>query len=193
LPKLAIGLILWGLINGLVIGSCGVFSSAASSLRQIRLPLSVHVYQFVWSQLLIFAHNFLIYLVIVLVFQIWPTWNILLFAPALLLILLNGFFLSLILGPLCARFRDVPMIISSVMQIVFFMTPIIWSADSMPQRAWLLNANPFFHFIEIVRDPLLGGTATIENWVACIAITVLTGVIAVAFFARFRARVVYWS
>ncbi|GGE00214.1 hypothetical protein GCM10008012_49660 [Rhizobium anhuiense] len=79
------------------------------------------------------------------------------------------------------------------MQIIFFMTPIIWSADQMPSRAWVLTANPFYHFIEIIRDPLLGKTGTLLNWTASVGITIALGAIATVFFARYRARVVYWS
>lgn len=193
LPKLAIGLIVWGLVNGCVLGACNVFSAAGGSLRQIRMPLSIHIYQFVWSQLLTFGHNFIIYFVIILVFAINPGWTALLFIPALALILLSGIFISLILAPLCARFRDIPMIIGSVMQLAFFMTPIIWSPDSMTGRPFVLGINPFYHYIEIIRDPLLGNPGSIYNWGACIVMTAVLGLVGTAFFARYRARVVYWS
>ncbi|MGZ2457917.1 ABC transporter permease [Rhizobium anhuiense] len=193
LPRLAIGLIVWGLINGIIIGACRIFAVAGGAMRQIKMPVSMFIFQFIWSQLLVFAHNFLIYIIIAIVFLMNPGWNVLLFFPALLLVVLSGFFISMILGPLCARFRDVPMIIGSVMQIVFFMTPIIWSADQMPSRAWVLTANPFYHFIEIIRDPLLGKTGTALNWTASVGITIALGAIATVFFARYRARVVYWS
>lgn len=193
LPKLAIGLIGWGLISGIIVGGCQIFSGAGGSLRQLKMPLSIHVYQFVWSQLLTFAHNFIIYFVIILVFGINPGWTAMLFIPALFLMIINGIFVSLLLGPLCARFRDIPMIVASFMQLAFFMTPIIWSADSLAGRAIVLDANPFYHFIEILRDPLLGNPGTITSWVACIAMTIGIGIIGVAFFARYRARIVYWS
>ena len=193
LPKLAIGLIVWGLISGVITGACQIFSAAGGSLRQIKMPLSIHVYQFIWSQLLTFAHNFIIYFVIIIIFGINPGWNAFLFIPAIFLVILNGIFVSLLIGPLCARFRDIPMIIASVMQLAFFMTPIIWSADTLADRAIVLNANPFFHFIEIVRDPLLGNPGTITNWIVCVAMTIGLGTIGVAFFARYRARIVYWS
>lgn len=193
LPTLAIGLILWGIINGLVTGSCTVFAKSGHAMRQIRLPFTVYIFQFVWEQTLTFLHNFLIYILVALFFGINPGLHVFLFVPALALILLNGVFISMILGPFCARFRDVPMIVASVMQIAFFMTPIIWSVDRMPQRAWLLTANPFYHFIEIVRSPLLGKTGTIENWAVSIGITLVMACVATAFFARTRSRIAYWS
>lgn len=193
LPNLAIGLIVWGLINGIVTGGCHIYNAAGPALRQLRMPLSIFVYQFVWGQLLTFAHNFIIYLIIIGVFGINPGWNVLLFIPAIVLVVLNGVLISFILGPLCARFRDIPMMVASVMQIVFFMTPIIWSAETLSRRHFILGANPFYHFIEIIRDPLLGGTGTLENWGACVAITVVLGIVAANFYARYRARIVYWS
>ena len=193
LPFLAIGFIMWGLIGTTITGSCDIFSSAATAVRQIRMPMSVYLFQFMWKQLITFGHNFIIYIVVALVFGIWPGINGLLFIPALALVTLNGLFVAMILGPLCARFRDIPMIVASVIQVIFFMTPILWNASMVPNRAFFLSANPFYHFIEITRDPLLGGTGLLQNWLACIGITIVTGVVAFYFFARYRSRIAYWA
>ncbi|MFC3218179.1 ABC transporter permease [Tianweitania populi] len=193
LPFLAIGFIMWGFIGGTITASCNVFSNAAGSIRQIRLPLSVYVFQFVWSQLIAFGHNFVIYIIIAALFGINPGFQVLLAVPALILIALNGMFCAMILGPLCARFRDIPMIIASIIQVAFFMTPILWSATQIPERAVFVNINPFYHFIEIARDPLLGQTGSLLNWLVCIGITIVMGVLALAFFSRFRARIAYWA
>ena len=193
LPFLAIGFIMWGLIGGSITGACDVFSNAAGSIRQIRMPYSIYILQFVWTQLITFAHNFVIYIAVMLIFGLWPGLHVLLFLPALALITLNGVFVAMILGPLCARFRDIPMIVASIIQVSFFLTPIIWSAAQIPQRAFFVGANPFYHFIEIARDPLLGGTGTLVNWLACGAMTAALGAVAFVFFARYRARIAYWA
>lgn len=192
LPFIAIGFVIWGLIAGLINGACLVFSGAAESIRQIRLPLSVYILKFTYTQILIFAHNFIIYILVAVIFDISPGIRGLLFLPALFLLIMNGIFVAMILGPLCARFRDIPLIVASFIQIAFFMTPILWYPEQVPERAFFLNANPFYHFIEITRGPLLGQTAALENWLACFGMTVLLGVIALAFFSRFRARIAYW-
>ncbi|WP_062211039.1 ABC transporter permease [Aureimonas sp. AU12] len=193
LPFLAIGFIMWGLIGTTITGSCDVFSGAASSVRQVRMPLSVYIFQFMWKQLITFGHNFVIYILVAAIFGIWPGINGLLFVPALALITLNGIFITMILGPLCARFRDIPMIVASVIQVVFFMTPILWSAAMVPNRAFFLGVNPFYHFIEITRDPLLGQTALLSNWLACIGMTIVMGLCGFLFFARYRSRIAYWA
>ncbi|MFD2237498.1 ABC transporter permease [Aureimonas populi] len=193
LPSLALGFIVWGLIAGSLNGACMVFSNAAASIRQIRLPLSVHILQFAWSQLIAFGHNFIIYLIVIVAFGLNPGWNAVLFIPALCLLTLNCVFVCMILGPFCARFRDIPMIVASVTQVAFFMTPILWSAEQLPERAHFVQLNPFYHFIEISRGPLLGQAVDPTNWVAAIGMTAAIGVVAILFFARFRARVAYWA
>ncbi|WP_061976555.1 ABC transporter permease [Aureimonas sp. AU20] len=193
LPFLAIGFIIWGLISGLIIGACDVYSGAAASVRQVRMPLSIYVFQFVWRQFITFAHNFIIYIVVAIFFGLSPGLNVLMFLPALVLVVLNGFFVTMILAPLCARFRDIPMIVQSVVQIVFFMTPILWDPKLVPQRAVFLQANPFYHFIEIIRAPLLGRVASLENWTICLGLTAVLGFLAFHFFARYRPRIAYWA
>ncbi|WP_285295440.1 ABC transporter permease [Aureimonas altamirensis] len=193
LPFLAIGLIMWGFIGSSINTACTVFTAAAGSVRQIHLPLMVYVLQFTWAQLITFAHNMLIYLIVVILFGINPGWTVLLFIPALFLITLNVAFCAMILGPFSARFRDMPMIVQSITQVTFFMTPILWSATQLPERAVFVHFNPFYHFIEIARDPLLGGTGTVENWVVASLLTLTLGVVATLFFARFRARIAYWA
>ena len=193
LPFLAVGLILWGFIGGSINAACTVFSGASSSIRQVRLPVSIYVFQFVWSQLITLGHNFLIYIVVALVFGIDLNASVLLFLPALMLLSLNAAFCAMIFGPLCARFRDIPMIVSSVIQVTFFLTPILWSVRQIPDRAIFVNLNPFYHFIEIARDPLLGQTGNLANWLTCIGITIVLGLVAIFFFARYRARIAYWA
>lgn len=193
LPFLAVGFILWGFIGSSINAACTVFSGVTQSIRQVRLPLSAYIFQFVWAQMITFAHNFLIYIVIALAFGINPGWTALLFVPAFVLYALNASFCAMILGPLCARFRDIPMIVGSVVQVVFFMTPILWSTTQLPQRAAFVELNPFYHFIEIARDPLLGGTGNPSNWLACLAITFFLGGVGTIFFARYRSRIAYWA
>ena len=64
---------------------------------------------------------------------------------------------SIYLAILCVRFRDVPFIIQNIMQVMFFVTPIIWRMDDMGNRFRILEFNPFYILIELVRAPLING------------------------------------
>jgi hypothetical protein len=86
LPFLAVGLIVWGFISTSIIDPCYVFILSEGVIRQVRAPLSIHIYRVVWRNLIVLAHNMVIYVIILVVFGIWPGAPILLFIPSLLLL-----------------------------------------------------------------------------------------------------------
>jgi ABC-2 type transport system permease protein/lipopolysaccharide transport system permease protein len=109
-----------------------------------------------------------------------------------LLVLLNGATATLFIGMVSARFRDVPQLINSVVQIVFFVTPIMWKPELLRSRTFIADFNPFYHLLEIVRAPLLGTLPSAKSYIAVLLITLVNVVIVGAFFARFRSRISYW-
>lgn len=192
LPYLATGFIVWGFLASLVQQGATSFIAAEGMIKQMSAPLSIYVYRAVCSDSIVLAHNLVIYLVVVLVFQMNPGWTVLLAVPAILVMLLNGVWLGILLGMLSARFRDVPQIISTALQVLFFITPIIWKPEMLPGRALVLDANPFYHFVEIARAPMLGQLPAWESWVAVLGITLVGWILALAFYTVFRWRLAYW-
>ena len=195
-PFLALGFVVWTLISSLVTDGCTAFTGAESIIKQTNLPLSVHVYRMVWRHVLVFCHNVAIFVVVAVVFSIWPGWTGLLALPGLVLLCLNGMWMGLFLGIISARFRDVPPIVASVIRIAFFVTPIIWMPELMPGRAAMLSLvldfNPFFHFLELVRAPLLGQTPGLVSWLAVSGMTLGGWLATFALFRRYRRRIAYW-
>lgn len=192
LPYLCVGLLVWNLISSFLTESGTLFTGSESYIKQIRLPYSVYVYRSTWSKLVIFFHNFIIYFVVLLYFQIWPGAVALLAIPALVVVVINGALASLTIGIVSARFRDVPPLISSVIQIVFFLTPIFWKPEMLKGREYVIDLNPFFHLLEIVRAPLLGSMPSAKSYFAVLLITVINIAITGVFFSRFRSRISYW-
>jgi ABC-type polysaccharide/polyol phosphate export permease len=134
----------------------------------------------------------LILVLVLVVFRRWPGWTWPLALPGLILIALNGLWLGLLLGTLSARFRDVPSIIASVVQIAFFLTPVLWKPDMRGDLVYFVNLNPFHHFISIVRAPLLGQAPELHNWLVACGITVVGWTMAFVVYRRFRGRIAYW-
>jgi lipopolysaccharide transport system permease protein len=192
LPYLCVGLLVWNLMSSFLLEGGVLFTGAESYIKQIRLPYSVYVFRSSWSKLIIFAHNFLIYFGILLYFGIWPGAIALLAIPGLLLVLLNGAAATLFIGMVSARFRDVPQLINSAVQIVFFVTPIMWKPELLRNRTFIADFNPLYHLLEIVRAPLLGNAPPSKSYLAVLLITLVNAAIVSLFFARFRARISYW-
>lgn len=192
LPYLTVGMIVWGLIGPLVNENCNAFIDGEGIIKQVRLPLSLHVYRVVWRNLIIFAHNFVIFVLVAVLFRIWPGWAGLLVIPGLLMICINGVWVGLLWGIISARFRDVPQIVGSMMQIVFFMTPIMWYPSAVAGREWFLKINPFYYFMELVREPLLGSDSNIHLWRSAALITVCGWSLAFLMYRVYRRRIAYW-
>jgi lipopolysaccharide transport system permease protein len=192
LPFLCVGLLVWNLMASYLTEGGMLFTGSESYIKQIRLPYSVYVYRSSWAKLIIFAHNFIIYIGVLIYFRIWPGAVGLLAVPGLMLVVLNGTVASLTIGIISARFRDVPQIIASIVQIFFFITPIFWKPESLRGHAYITDFNPLFHLVELVRAPLLGNLPSGASYFAVLFLTIINIAIAGAFFSRFRARIAYW-
>lgn len=192
LPYLTAGFIVWGLMAGLINGGSRVFTDNEGMIRQLPAPISIYVYRMVWANFIEAAHNMLIFVAVVLLFSVHVGWLSLAVMPALALVMVNGVWVGLLLGMLSARFRDIPLIITSIVQVAFFMTPILWKPDMFSGRSWFLDANPFYHFLEIVRAPLLGQAPGLEHWLIALLVTAVGWAATFLFFSAFRWRLAYW-
>lgn len=192
LPFVATGMIVFNLITSMVNDGSAVFISSSRTILQTKVPFSIYVHQMLWRNFLIFAHNMCIYILLLPFFNFDLGAVTLLAIPGLLLVLVIGFWVGIILGTLSARFRDVPPIIASITQVAFFLTPIFWTPAALKGREVFLDWNPFYYLLEVVRLPLLGKAPDAKIWLVCIAMAVVSGLIALFFFARYRARIAYW-
>ena len=200
LPHVLVGFIVWNFISGCISEGSEVFIANEGLIKHLPAPLSVHVYRLVWRQLLFFVHNLLVYLVMLVVFPQDLHWTVVAAIPALVLLALNGAWVALAVGIITTRFRDILPITQSVVQLMFFLTPIVWVYDDLvnspnpaiADRARLAEFNPFLHFIEIIRRPLLGQDQVLRHWVVVLAITVVGWVLTMVVLRRYRSRVSYW-
>jgi ABC-2 type transport system permease protein len=191
-PYLAISFIVWLLIANLINDCSNAFIAAEGFIKQIKMPLTIHILRVIWKNLLIFAHNLVIVVLVFLFFPPEPGWHLLQFPVAVLMIAVNALWFGVLVGLLCARFRDIPLIISSVVQVGFFLTPVMWKAEMLGNNIWFAYINPLYHFIDIVRAPLVfGGVATL-SWAVVLSITVVGYAVMIVVFARYRARIAYW-
>jgi lipopolysaccharide transport system permease protein len=172
--------------------SCTVFTVAEQIIKQVRLPLTTHVCRLVWRNAIIFAHNALILAFVVLWFGNLTFGNLVAALLGICLLFLTGIWGGLVIGILCTRFRDVPPLIANVMQIAFFVTPILWHREVLKDKVWLMEWNPIFHLVEIVRAPLIGQSLPGASY-AYVAVMTAGGILfALGMLARYRSRVPYW-
>lgn len=189
---LALGIIIWSFVAGLLNESCTAFIAAEGYVQQMKLPLTVHVARVVYRNVLVFAHNAVIVGAVVLIYRPSFSWHLLLMPLGVFLIAVNGIWMGLLLGLLCTRFRDIPPVVTSLVQVAFFITPVIWKEEMLGQHRWVADVNPLSHFLAVVRDPLLSPTIDMAHFAIVGGIAVVGFAVALPIFAAFRGRIAYW-
>jgi ABC-2 type transport system permease protein len=197
LPYVTMGLIVWNLINAAILEGSEVFIANEGLIKQLPTPLSVHVYRLVWRQIILFGHNMIIFVIIAMIYPKPWHWTDLSVFPALFLIMLNCIWVSLCFGILATRYRDIGPLLASLVQLLFFMTPIIWNEATLQQQgagnyARIVELNPLLHYLDIVRAPLLGADQELRHWLVVIVLTVIGWIMAALAMRQYRARVPYW-
>ena len=193
LPFLTAGMLSWVLFSTVCTEGCSVVTANEALIKQLRISFTLLACAVVWRNLIVFIHNISIYVLVCIYAGLAPTWATLLVIPGLLILCLNGCWIAIFLGALCARYRDIQQLVISLLQIALFLTPIFWSSDQLHGRTLLLaDYNPLYHLIAIVRDPLLGVAPQPLHWVIAVLITIFGWLLTVQMMRKFRHRFVYW-
>lgn len=194
LPYLAIGIVLWNYLSGQLSEASFVLIQSEALIKQLTLSPWVYATKVSAKMILLFGHNLLIIPVVLLATGNYPTLAILLLPVAVPVIVLTLNSLGMLIAIVSLRFRDVPPMVGSILNVLFYLTPVMWFADSIKSSLahFLLGLNPFYHLVQIFRLPLLGEFPTPENWLISISMCVVVSITANLVVARNRKRLVFW-
>lgn len=195
LPYTAIGILLWHFISTNALEACDTFIQAATIIRQASAPVFVYVYRVIARNLVLFAHNIII---LVLVYIVSP-WRIgedaILSAIGFLILLINMFSLAVILSIFTARYRDIGQLVTNILPILFYVTPIIWKrgfSNVVTRIDSYVILNPVYCSIAVIREPLLGHSVDIRCWYIVAGMTILLFTCSMYCYGRFSKRVAFW-
>ncbi|MDY3126877.1 MAG: ABC transporter permease [Corynebacterium sp.] len=199
LPHVTVGLIMWNFISGAIKDGATIFIENEGLIKQLPSALSVHVYRLVWRQTLFLGHNMIIWLALILIFPRNLGWEFFLAIPGMFLLLLNGVWVVMFFGIVATRFRDVAPLLEALTQLLFYVTPIVWTTKTLTeqggdiaQRARIAELNPLYHYLEIVRAPLIGEPLAAYHWLVVIGCTLVGLFITTLAMRQWRFRVSYW-
>ena len=193
LPYITVTFVIWGFISSIIVDSCAALTESGHLLLHLTLPRSLFTYRVIARGLIVAAHNVLIVPIVFIVFHLGTNINVLWLVPGLALLLLNGFWIGFFLAIVCARFRDIPQIVSSVIQLIFFVTPVMYLPEQLAQRGIdVVKWNPFASLLEVVRDPILGQVPSTWALGSCAIMAIVGWALLVPFVGRYAPRAVYW-
>jgi ABC-type polysaccharide/polyol phosphate export permease len=194
LPFLTAGLVVWGFLTATVVEGGQAFVASEGYIKQIGLPIHVYVLRFFVVVAIAAAINFLAYALLAAIYRVPIGWGLLWIIPGLVLLGLIGLFLMVIFSHVNTRYRDTTHLASVALQVMFYVTPVIWPPELLRNRplGWIVDVNPLYHILEVIRQPLLAShAASGSNYLVSLAVTACLGALASIVVARYSRRVVY--
>lgn len=192
MPFLTCGFLIWTFISTSINEAPDVFNSSKNFISQIKLPFHIYIFRLIVRNTVIFMHNFLIYLLIIIFFKINPGWDILLAIPGFILIAINVTWITLFIGICGSRFRDLIPVVNSLVIIAFFISPITWLPRLIGNHSIILKLNPVTYFLDVFRDPLLGGAPPYYAWLIMLTMALAGYLITLSIFSKFYYRLAFW-
>jgi lipopolysaccharide transport system permease protein len=193
LPNFMISMTIWNFISSSLSESCYTMINAGGMIKAVNMPILIHVMRMVHRNLIIFLHNSAIIPIIWLVYP-WHIGIQSLLAPLGLLIVyvavVSG---SVVVSMICVRYRDVPPVMTSVLQLLFFVSPIIWSPEHIKGGELFVALNPVAYLLAVTRDPIMGSSPHLMSWIGALLFVAIATMVMAFIYTRYRSRVVYWA
>ena len=168
LPFLTASLVIWGYITASITEGGNAFILAEGYIKQIGLPPSIYVFRSFVHISLTALISLAAYVCIALIYRVPFSLGLVWIFPGLALLGLTSLCLIAIFAHLNARFRDVAHVAGLSLQIAFYITPVLWPPELLQASSlgWLVDWNPFYHLLQVVRQPLLHSqAATAPNYI----------------------------
>lgn len=193
LPYFTTGIISWTFISMIINESTKILIESKSYLENIQVPCLVYVCRLIFRNVIVLAHSLPVYVVVALIYKMQMDATIFLLIPGMLILCINALFYGTLVAFMSARFPDVGAIVSSLLQVLFFITPIMWSPTSLPERFHVyLLLNPFYYFINMIRKPLLGVGFDMTDMIGIAVLTILGMLLFFPIVRVYSRRVVFW-
>jgi ABC-type polysaccharide/polyol phosphate export permease len=192
LPYLSVGYIVWGFISAVTTDSSGAFHEGSRIIKQIKLPYSIYVLRTVWRNFIVFLHTIVIFIPVAIYFKVVPNWNAFLAIPGLVLVIVNVIWVATALAIVSTRYRDIQPIVGTIVQLMMFATPIMWTVSSLGNASIVAEINPIYHLIEIVRSPMLGAAPELRSWLVACGLAVAGSLLAAGLLVSKSRRIVFW-
>jgi len=98
----------------------------------------------------------------------------------------------MLIGVLGARFRDFEYMVSMIMPLLMFLSPVMFRPDALPFSGKYIWINPFADMIELLRHPLLGEVIPDFLWLINIGMLLIGGTFSIIFFSSKFKRIAFW-
>lgn len=189
---LATSIVSWQFISAIINESCIGFTSVEGYIKQGGLKYSIFIYKIVYKNIIIFIHNSIIIIILMIIYKNSISLSIFLTIIGLLIVSINGVWLAMIIAIACSRYRDINQVVGSIVGVAFFITPIMWYPKMLGSNDWIIYINPLFYFIEIIREPIMGGEINLIYYLISFCIFIIGFSVMIFIMNKSYKRIAYW-
>jgi ABC-type polysaccharide/polyol phosphate export permease len=192
LPYTMAGILVFGMVGYMLTDAAEMFLSSGGIIKNHAYPFTFYAFHTSCKVFFLFLHNLIVFWLLIASIGAFkfPHWSVLLALPVVLVAMVSW---GMLMGMLASRFRDMRFMLPYLAQLFSVLTPIFWHAETLkgPVRI-VVDYNPFYGFVQIVREPLLGQMAPVNLWISALCYTGLGLVLWLIFFPQFRKRIPFW-
>jgi ABC-type polysaccharide/polyol phosphate export permease len=195
IPWLATGWVVWGMISSSITAGASAFSSSKDIILSLPIPKEAFLVKGVITELLLLSQNAVLVFGVLLLLGAPVSVNLFLVIPGIILTTAFLIGLGFILAPLVAKHKDAGSLISSIIGVMFFTLPIMWKPQDISNELiqLVLGLNPLYHYLQIVRLPLLSEVPTSTNYLLASVGVIFSLFMGSYVMNRTRDKIVYWA
>jgi lipopolysaccharide transport system permease protein len=193
LPFFGIGLIMWQFLTHVWADCTSILVAHSPIYRNQKMNFSVSIYSVIYRNIVVLAHNSIIIVILIVVFGVPVNWYLLQIVPALVLTLITLAWSGYLIAMACLRYRDLIQLIANWLQVMFFLTPVLWKPELLPAPYhFIIDFNPLAQLMELLRSPLLGQPVGTWTWCFTLLLALAGGFLALPGIGRWQRRVIFW-
>lgn len=188
----ATGLLVWMFLSETMTQSATMFVREESLIKGTTLPVSVYVLRQVSVTAMRSFYALAGAVPVTFIAGAGITPALITVLPAIVLLLLTAPAVTMVFGYLGVLFRDFQFVVSNVIRLLMFVTPVFWVHEGRGGwRGLLYSANPLTHYIEIVRQPVVDGTVPTTSWLVASGVSVVIAALAFVVLGRCGRQIVF--
>ncbi|MBL0602043.1 MULTISPECIES: ABC transporter permease [Aeromonas] len=194
LPFLAIGLVLWGSLTSSIIEGGSTFIIAEGYIKQFTFPKAVYVFRTLVSNIIVLLVGLIVFLVVAACYDKLTVVGVICSLPGMALFIIINLLTMVIFSHIGAGFKDIPHLFSSVMQVLFYVTPVMYTPEMLSARGldFVYKYNPLYYAMEIVRYPFINGSlASYDVYLNAFIYAFSLFILAVIVVRKYSRQVVY--
>lgn len=154
------GLLPWTLFSSSLSSASNALVGNAGLLSKIYFPREILVASTILAKVVDYFLASLIFVLMMIIFKVPVTWNVLWFIPIFLIQNLFSYAIGIILAAFNLFYRDIQYLLNLILLVWMYLTPIVYSTETFPANyRWIFQFNPMAIIINAYRQVILAGGA----------------------------------